>query len=159
MFEIRDTVIDCDALRANMHNPAAGALVIFEGRVRNVNEGRAVSSLEYEAYAGMCHNLGQRMLEEAREKFGVLDIQCVHRTGHLQIGDVAVWLGVSDGHRGDAFAACRWLIDEIKRELPIWKREHYVDGPAEWVRCEACAAGHEHHHHKDERGRDELSHS
>jgi molybdopterin synthase catalytic subunit len=152
VFRIDADPLDTAALRAALDDHAAGALVVFEGRVRNENDGRAVTSLEYEAYESMCLRHGEAILAAARRRFGVRDVRCVHRVGHLALGDVAVWLGVTDGHREAAFAACRWVIDEIKRELPIWKREHYVDGPAEWVRCEACAHGGDpDHHHGDAR--------
>lgn len=146
MFSISPGPIDGSALGKAMQDHAAGAFVLFEGRVRNENEGQVVTSLEYEAYEEMCHRQGQSILDAAKERFGVIAVTCVHRSGHLALGDVAVWLGVLGSHRGEAFAACRWIIDEIKVVLPIWKKEHYASGDSGWVRCEACAAGHDHHH-------------
>ena len=81
----------------------------------------------------------------ARERYPVTHALCVHREGHLQLGDLAVWVGVSSPHRDEAFQAARMIIDEIKVRLPIWKKEHYVDGDSGWVNCERCAAhGHAH---------------
>ena len=88
---------------------------------------------------------GNKIIAEAREKFPIIDATCVHRVGLLEIGDIAVWVGVSSGHRGEAFDACRYIIDEIKHRTPIWKKEFYTDGHSGWVRCENCVApGHTH---------------
>lgn len=139
MFQITSDPIDPQVCRRAVGSPAAGGFVAFEGWVRDHNEGRPVSSLEYEAYAALAVVEGERILEEARERFAVEHLGAVHRTGHLAIGDLAVWVGVSAAHRDAAFAACRYVIDELKRRVPIWKREHYADGTAEWVNCAACA--------------------
>ncbi len=145
MFNISDAVIDSTALSADLRDAAAGAHVIFEGWVRNHNEGKAVDALEYEAYLVLAQTEGERILEEAADKFDILVSACVHRVGHLAIGDTAVWVGVSSAHRDAAFNANRYIIDEIKHRLPIWKKEHYVDGTAEWVSCQGCAL-HAHTH-------------
>ena len=116
-----------------MQRPDAGALCIFEGWVRNNHQGRAVLSLEYEAATELCQSEGDRLLADARGQFDILDAVVVHRTGHLHVGDVAVWIGVASGHRDTAFAACRFLIEEIKVRLPIWKKEHYAQGDATWI--------------------------
>ena len=90
---------------------------------------------------------GERIVKEAIERFGVLKAACVHRVGSLAIGDIAVWVGVSSKHRAEAFAACRYIIDEVKHRVPIWKKEHYVNGDSGWVNCERCAVpGHDHAH-------------
>ena len=138
MFAINDTPIDPSELRRHMAEPAAGGFCVFEGWVRNENDDRPVERLEYEAYAPLCVVEGEAVLEEARQRFGILDARCQHRTGLLEIGDCAVWIGVAAAHRDEAFKACRYIIDEIKVRLPIWKKEHYVDGPSEWVNCERC---------------------
>ena len=83
---------------------------------------------------------GARVIAEARERFGFLEARCVHRVGTLEIGDCAVWIGVVSAHRDEAFKACRFIIDQIKVRLPIWKKEHYVDGNSGWVACERCAS-------------------
>ena len=142
MFRITAEPIDPASCRRALEHPSAGGFVAFEGWVRDHNEGKAVVSLEYEAYAALAEKEGERILEEARRRFAVEHVGVVHRTGHLAIGDLAVWVGASAAHRDAAFAACRYVIDELKRRVPIWKREHYADGTAEWVNCAACA--HEH---------------
>jgi len=115
--------------------------------VRNHNEGHEVTRLEYEAFEALAIKEGERIINEATQKFGVLKAACVHRVGELGIGDVAVWVGVSSAHRGEAFDACRYIIDAVKHRLPIWKKEHYVNGDSGWVNCERCAeAAHEHEH-------------
>jgi molybdopterin synthase catalytic subunit len=139
MMEVTTTSIDAEALKKSLANAAAGGFCSFEGWVRNLNEGRDVERLEYEAYEPLVVSEGQRVLDEARRKFPFLEARCVHRTGLLEIGDLAVWVGVASAHRDEAFKACRYIIDELKVRLPIWKKEHYVDGDSDWVNCERCA--------------------
>lgn len=144
-FRLVDTDIDAAALRAELGDDAAGAYVAFEGIVRNHNDGRAVLRLEYEAYPALAQREGDAIAREAAERFDILGAACVHRTGPLEIGGMAVWVGVIAAHRGEAFDACRYIIDEVKRRVPIWKREFYADGTIEWVNCAACAQdGHTH---------------
>jgi len=134
-FAITDQPIDPAALQAGLRHDAAGACASFEGWVRNINEGEAVDALEYETHATLAASEGEKVLAEAIERFAIIDVACVHRVGRLAIGDCAVWVGVSAGHRGAAFDACRYVIDEIKHRLPIWKKEHYTAGEAAWVNC------------------------
>ena len=134
-FEITDQGIDVDALQRDLENDRAGAFAAFQGWVRNHNEGRAVESLEYEAYGPIAVSEGERVLAEALERFNLLTVAAAHRVGHLQIGDCAVWVGVSAAHRGAAFDGCRYVIDELKSRLPIWKKEHYADGDSGWINC------------------------
>ena len=137
--------INPDRLRDDLIDAAAGAYASFEGWIRNVNEGHDVLRLEYEAYEPIAITEGQRVVEEALSRFSVLNARCVHRVGLLEIGECAVWVGVSSGHRDEAFKACRYIIDEVKVRLPIWKKEHYVNGNSGWVNCERCAThGHSH---------------
>lgn len=144
-MRIANTAIDPDALRKTLANPAAGAYVAFEGWIRNENEGQDVLRLEYEVYEPLAIKEGQRVIAEACERYPVLEAACVHRSGLLEIGDCAVWVGVVSAHRGEAFDACRYIIDQVKVRLPIWKKEHYVNGDSGWVNCERCAEhGHEH---------------
>jgi|GEM_PF-360951 molybdopterin synthase catalytic subunit len=145
MFSISNTPIDIDALKRQVSTPEAGAFVAFEGWVRENNEGKAVTALEYEAYEELAVKEGQRILEEAR-KFDILKAYCVHRTGPLKIGDLAVIVVVSSAHRKEAFVACEFIINEIKKRVPIWKRESYADGTTSWVNC---AHGHESEHKHD----------
>ncbi len=133
MFSISAKPIDPALMARELADEAAGACVTFEGWVRNRNEGRPVLSLDYEAYAPLAEKEGARILEEARAKFSVLKAACVHRTGALALGDLAVWVGVVAEHRGAAFEACRYVIDQAKMRVPIWKREHYADGSSGWI--------------------------
>jgi molybdopterin synthase catalytic subunit len=100
-----------------------------------VNEGKSVLALDYEAYSPLAQVEGERILAEASGKFQVLWAACVHRTGSLALGDLAVWVAVCAAHRGAAFDASRYIIDETKARVPIWKREHYSDGTTEWINC------------------------
>jgi molybdopterin synthase catalytic subunit len=135
MFRLQTTPLDPAALHAALGEPRAGACVTFEGWVRNHNEGKPVLSLGYEAYAELAEKEGGRVVAEARARFEVLALHAVHRVGHLQIGDLAVWVGVAAAHRGAAFDACRYVIDELKARVPIWKKEHYASGASEWINC------------------------
>lgn len=137
MFRLVDAPIDLAALRASLIVPEAGAFVSFEGWVRNHNDGRAVLELEYEAYGPVAVTQGETILSEARARFAIAHTVCAHRVGRLAVGEMAVWVGVSAAHRGAAFDACRYIIDELKARVPIWKKEHYADGDSGWVNCEA----------------------
>jgi molybdopterin synthase catalytic subunit len=139
VIEVVTTPIDTAILQSSLVNPAAGGYCAFEGWVRNENEGHTVERLEYEAYEPLVIAEGEKVLAEARQRFGVLGARCVHRVGMLELGDCAVWIGVASKHRDEAFRACRYIIDEIKVRLPIWKKEHYTDGNSGWVNCERCA--------------------
>ncbi len=141
-FTIANGPIDQDALRRVVEDVRCGAAVFFEGRVRNHNEGRSVLRLEYEVYEPLAVSEGQRIIGEARERWPILGAVGVHRAGLLELGDVAVVVGVVSPHRDEAFQAARYIIDEAKARLPIWKREHYEDGDAHWVNCRRCAAAH-----------------
>jgi sulfur-carrier protein adenylyltransferase/sulfurtransferase len=127
------------ALRGTVRNVEAGGFVAFEGWVRNHNEGKTVERLEYEAYEAVCLTEGNAIIADAIKRFGLLEARCVHRVGALDLEDMAVWVGVSAAHRGEAFDACRFIIDSVKHRLPIWKKEHYTDGDSGWVNCEHCA--------------------
>src|SRR5512139_2966430 len=127
-FSFSDRPIDAQACRAALSDPTSGGYASFEGWVRDHNDGRQVRHLEYEAFAALAVGEGERIVREAIEKFGVRRAACVHRIGDLAIGEMAVWVGVSSAHRAEAFAACRYIIDEVKHRVPIWKKEHYADG-------------------------------
>jgi sulfur-carrier protein adenylyltransferase/sulfurtransferase len=135
MFELTSTPIDSSALQVRLAAPDAGAAVIFEGRVRNHHLGRPVTRLEYEAYDDLALREGAAILDETTRLYPGTRTLCVHRTGSLQIGEIAVWIGVASAHRQAGFAACRHVIEELKRRLPVWKKEHHPDGAAEWVNC------------------------
>lgn len=136
MFRLSKTPIDAAACRARLDDPRGGGIAVFEGVVRNENDGRGVNRLEYEGYEAVAVKEGEKVLREALEKFDILRAECEHRVGTLDIGDMAVWVGVCAGHRGAAFDACRYIIDEIKARLPIWKKEHYAEGDSGWVNCQ-----------------------
>ena len=115
--------------------PSCGAVVTFWGRVRNRNEGRVVTGLEYATYEVLALKEGERIMEEAAVRFGLEACRAVHRIGELALGDAAVIVEVATGHRDEAFEACRWIIDAVKARVPIWKRERYAEGDREWVTC------------------------
>jgi sulfur-carrier protein adenylyltransferase/sulfurtransferase len=161
-FRFSRTAIDVASLRAQLADPACGGYTSFEGLVRNHNEGLSVRHLEYEAFEPLAVKEGERIVAEAIERFGIEHAACVHRIGDLAIGDMAVWVGASARHRDEAFRACRYIIDEVKHRVPIWKKEHYENGDSGWVNCERCAvpaqeqapahehaAGHAHAHGHD----------
>lgn len=150
LFSFINDAIDPGVLREPLEDPGCGGYAAFEGWVRNHNEGRQVRRLEYEAYEALAVKEGERIVREAIQKFGIARARCVHRVGELQIGEMAVWVGASAPHRDEAFSACRYIIDEVKSRIPIWKKEHYVSGDSGWVNCERCAshAGHSHPTHE-----------
>jgi molybdopterin synthase catalytic subunit len=149
MFEISKAPIDVDSLRRGLMDSSCGGYTSFEGWVRDHHQGRAVSGLHYEAYAELAKEEGLRILAEAEERFGPVRLACVHRIGELSVGELAVWVGAAAPHRDEAFKACRYVIDELKQRLPIWKKEHYIEGESAWVDCERCrAAGHGKHDHE-----------
>jgi molybdopterin/thiamine biosynthesis adenylyltransferase/molybdopterin synthase catalytic subunit/rhodanese-related sulfurtransferase len=139
-FSFTREKIDEAELRKQLFDPAAGGYTSFEGWVRNHNEGLAVRHLEYEAFEPLAIKEGERIVAEAITRFGIEHAACVHRIGDLAIGEMAVWVGVSARHRAEAFLACRYIIDEVKHRVPIWKKEHYENGDSGWVNCERCAA-------------------
>lgn len=125
--------IDATALIRRVSRPANGAILLFLGVVRDVNDGRAVTGIEYSAYAPMAARELADIAGEAARRFGVTDIAIEHRVGELELEEASVGIAVAHSHRGDAYAASRWVIEELKRRVPIWKRERYADGTREWV--------------------------
>ncbi|WDS36118.1 molybdenum cofactor biosynthesis protein MoaE [Pseudoxanthomonas sp.] len=136
-FALTTDAIETAPLRAQLLDARAGAFASFEGWVRDNNQGQRVSGLHYQAYVELAQAEGEKVIDEALSKFDILDARCVHRTGELAIGEMAVWVGVSAGHRDGAFAACRWIIDQAKLRVPIWKRERYASGTDEWLHPQA----------------------
>lgn len=134
-FSITDEPIPSEEWKADLHALEAGGYVEFEGRVRNHSQGRCVKRLYYEAYHELAQSEGEAIVHEALDQFPIVDASCVHRVGTLQLGEVAVWVGVVSAHRKDAFRACSYCIDEIKARLTIWKKETYTDGTSAWVNC------------------------
>jgi molybdopterin synthase catalytic subunit len=139
-FRFTRSPIDGGRLARTLADPACGGFAAFEGWVRDENEGHRVAHLEYEAFEALALREGERILAEARTRFGLRRAACEHRLGDLAVGEVAVWVGVSAAHRDEAFRAARYIIDEVKHRLPIWKKEHYTDGDSGWVNCQRCAA-------------------
>jgi molybdopterin synthase catalytic subunit len=139
-FTLLETPLETTRLLDTLRDPSCGGYVTFEGVVRNHNEGRQVLRLEYEAFVPLALREGERILAAARAQFGLERAACAHRVGLLEIGDLAVWVGVGAAHRSEAFDACRYIIDHIKHSVPIWKKEYYTDGDTGWVNCEQCAA-------------------
>jgi molybdopterin synthase catalytic subunit/molybdopterin converting factor small subunit len=124
--------IDTEAVVARLKRPADGAAVIFDGVVRDNTRGRRTLYLDYEAYEAMALKQMKTLAVEARARFGVRGASIVHRLGRLQIGETSVLIVVASGHRGAAFEACRWIIDTLKKTVPIWKKEYFEDG-AVWA--------------------------
>lgn len=148
-FEFSGQPLAVDALRARLADDHCGGYVAFEGWVRDHNEGRSVLRLEYEAYEMLALKEGQRIIQEAASRWPVRASGCVHRVGRLEIGEMAVWVGVSAAHRDEAFQAARYIIDEVKVRVPIWKKEFFTDGDSGWVNCERCAQhGQQHPSHE-----------
>ena len=139
-FSISDESIDREALRESVLNTRSGACVFFEGWIRDHNEGQAVLRLEYEVYRPLACSEGDVILKEALEQFDIEDAACIHREGLLELSETAVVAVAVAAHREDAFKACRYIIDEVKHRLPIWKKEHYQSGQASWVNCQHCGS-------------------
>ena len=133
MFELSDTLIDAEGLRQQCLSEEAGGFVCFEGWVRNRNEGRDVTRLEFEASGGLAAREFEKIEKEIFERYQVKHLVCVHRIGVVQLGELAVWIGLTAKHRDGAFQGCRYAIDELKERLPIWKKEFYTDGDSGWI--------------------------
>ncbi len=144
LVDLRETPISADEALAHVARTSAGGVAIFLGVVRDRNEGRVVTRLEYSAYATMARAEMQRILEEIEREIPDTCLAALHRTGSLAVGDVAVVCAASAPHRDEAFRACRLLIDRIKERVPVWKREHGPDGSA-WVGWVDARCG-DHHH-------------
>jgi molybdopterin synthase catalytic subunit len=124
--------LDAAAIAERIRSDGDGALVVFDGVVRLQSRGKEVRALAYEAYGSMAQRQMERLAHEVRAKWPVSDVALVHRVGTLQVGETSVVIAVAAPHRGEAFDACEWLIDELKRTVPIWKKEIYTDGEA-WI--------------------------
>lgn len=129
-------IVNNEIVPPSISNLAAGAIVTFEGRVRNHNDGRSVERLYYESYDELAISEGNRIIDEAIVRFSLEDMVAIHRIGELQLGDTAIWIQSCSAHRKNAFEACEWAMDQIKQTVPIWKREEYTDGKPEWLRGE-----------------------
>jgi molybdopterin synthase catalytic subunit len=125
--------IDTAAILREVESPAHGASILFVGTVREVNDGRPVDGIEYTAYAAMAGKEMAAIATEAREKFSGSFVVIVHRIGELAIGDASVAIATANAHRDAAYQASRYVIEQLKARVPIWKREHYTDGTREWI--------------------------
>ena len=133
MIEITPDPIDHAAITDRVRSNRAGAVCSFLGTVREMTGDRRTVALDYEAYPEMARKSLERLEAEARARWPIVDLAIVHRTGHLELGEVSVAVAVSCPHRHQAFDACRWLIDTLKEVVPIWKKEVWADGSEEWV--------------------------
>ena len=147
LFRVQEAPLDVAEATAAVSAPDIGGIDLFLGAVRNHNDGRAVTRLEYHAYVSMAEKEMQRIADEIALELPGVRLAALHRIGALGVGDLAVVCAAGAPHRAEAFKACRALIDRIKHRVPIWKREHGPDGPY-WVGWEdaRCGDGHEHHH-------------
>lgn len=144
MFRVTSDPIDVAALERSVRTDRCGGVVTFAGVVRErSDDDRPVTGLSYEAHAEMAVVEFERIAGEARARFGACEIAVVHRTGDLRVGEVAVAVVVASPHRGTAFDACEYVIDELKARAPIWKKEHYAGGgDSEWKQNACDAASH-----------------
>jgi molybdopterin synthase catalytic subunit len=126
--EITDEVIAAEEIVAEIKAGEDGAVCVFDGIVRNNTRGRKTLYLDYEAYREMALEKMRGLADEAVERFGVREVALVHRLGRLMVGETSVLIVVASAHRGAAFEACRWLIDTLKKTVPIWKKEQFEDG-------------------------------
>jgi molybdopterin synthase catalytic subunit len=131
--ELTRVPIDAGALLARASRPDCGAIALFLGTSRDHHEGRKVERLEYEAYEAMALSALEALERAARERFAIATCVIVHRLGLVPLSEASVAVVVTAGHRGPAFDACRWAMDELKRTVPIWKKEFYAEGGAGWV--------------------------
>jgi molybdopterin synthase catalytic subunit len=133
MIQLTDQPIDLLSIVDDARHPEAGAVVLFLGTTREITGDRRTVALEYEAYREMAERQLTRLEKEARRQWPVIECRIVHRLGRVPPAEASVAIAVSTPHRADAFAAGQWLIDTLKRDVPIWKREEWADGTTEWV--------------------------
>ena len=150
-IDLRDTPLSLDEVVAHVSRPGAGGIATFVGVVRDHSDGRAVTRLDYSAYDAMAKREMTKIADEIEKEIEGVRVSAIHRVGALAVGDAAIICAASAPHRGEAFKACRELIDRIKARVPIWKREYGPDGAA-WVgwvdaRCSPEGDGHENHEH------------
>ena len=133
MIQLTSDPIDHAALTERVRRPDCGGVVTFLGTVRDLTDGRLTVALDYEAYPGMAEKKMAEIERETRQRWPVGELMMVHRLGHLDVGEVSVAVAVSCPHRAQAFEACRHAIDRLKELVPIWKKENWADGNADWV--------------------------
>jgi molybdopterin synthase catalytic subunit len=135
------TPIDPIALIRVVSRASNGAVILFLGAVRQLNDGRAVTGIDYAAYEAMALRELEAIVAEGASTFGTSDVAVEHRLGELGVEEISVGIAVGHPHRDAAYALSRWIIEELKRRVPIWKREHYADGAREWVDPSGAAVG------------------
>ena len=162
---VTDKKIDLARVLELGHDHRSGALVFFSGEVRNLNEGKEVLYLEYESHRSMAEKMIRAIVEEAKRKWDLNFALCIHREGRVELSECAVVVLTASVHRGEAYSANRYIIDRVKYEAPIWKREFFADGTSKWGKnCEHPPAfhedhpGHEHHGHEHKHTHDEHIH-
>ena len=133
MIQLTNDPIDYHAVTESVRSDQAGAVILFLGTVRELTQGRQTLALDYEAYPEMAAAKLAELEAEARARWPVVEATIVHRLGHLELGDISVAVAVSTPHRHQAFEAGRYLIDQLKQLVPIWKKENWSDGTTEWV--------------------------
>jgi molybdopterin synthase catalytic subunit len=132
LIRVTDQPLDTAEAVAAVASPAAGAINVFLGVVRDNNLGRSVSHLVYDAYPAMAEKVMRQIAQEAIDRFGLIDCAVLHRTGPLQVGEASLLITVSCGHRAESFEGGHWLVNEIKKRVPVWKKEVWSDGEA-WI--------------------------
>ena len=132
LIRVTDEVLNPDEAVAAVESPEAGAINVFLGVVRNNNLGRQVQYLEYDAYPSMAEKVMREIAAEAKERFELEDVAVLHRTGRLEIGETSLLIAVSCGHRAKSFEGGHWLVNEIKKRVPVWKKEVWSDGES-WI--------------------------
>ena len=132
-FALLDSAIDTQRLQDILEDDECGALATSEGWVRNHNNGSAVTRLTYYGYENLAINQGRLIIEEAKRLFDIQNAVAIHRIGALEVGDMAIWVGVSSKHRYPAFDACKWILDTIKADIPVWKQEYYQNESSKWL--------------------------
>jgi molybdopterin synthase catalytic subunit len=132
MIKITTSPIDVRDVIVSVVTPESGGINLFLGTTRNHSSGKAVTMLEYEAYEPMALKMMNAIADDARQAWEIQNVAVVHRVGRVPVGETSVAIAVSAAHRDEAFRACRFLIDELKRVVPIWKREYFSDGTIEW---------------------------
>lgn len=141
--------VNPEPIEAWIEDPAHGAAIVFSGKVRNHNLGRTVEGVSYDAFEPLAVRTLREICREAhsrREERGALRIAVVHRLGRLQVGEISVVVAVSSPHRSEAYEASRYIIEELKERVPIWKKEHYIDGDSDWLQGHALCGQARHDH-------------
>ncbi|MBI1348349.1 molybdenum cofactor biosynthesis protein MoaE [bacterium] len=133
MIQLTHEPIDYQASVERVRSHSAGAVLLFLGTVREMTQGRQTLALDYDAYPEMAKVQMQKLEAIARERWPIIELEIVHRLGHLELGDISISIAFSSPHRREAFEAGQFLIDEFKKVVPIWKQENWSDGTKEWV--------------------------